>query len=98
VSICICFSQALAEHPRRKLYQAPVSKYFLVSAIVSGFGVGRWVGSQGSGVSGWPFLQCLVHFFPWVSFRKEQRIKHFKGEEKVKNATFEIASGKASNV
>ena len=37
-SICICIGQELAEPLRRKLYQAPVSKHFLASAIVSGFG------------------------------------------------------------
>ena len=39
VSICLCICQALAEPLRRQLYQAPVSKHFLASAIVSGFGV-----------------------------------------------------------
>jgi hypothetical protein len=38
VYICVCISQALAETLRGKLYQAPVSKHFLASAIVSGFG------------------------------------------------------------
>jgi hypothetical protein len=38
VSIHFYISQALAEPLRRQLYQAPVSKYFLSSAIVSGFG------------------------------------------------------------
>jgi hypothetical protein len=38
VSICIWIGQALAESLRRQLYQAPVSKHFLASAIVSGFG------------------------------------------------------------
>jgi hypothetical protein len=40
-----------------------VSKHFLASAIVSGFGVCRWDGSQGGVVSRWPFLQSLFHFF-----------------------------------
>jgi hypothetical protein len=39
-SICLCNCQALAEPLRRQLYQAPVSKHFLASAIVSGFVVG----------------------------------------------------------
>jgi hypothetical protein len=39
--ICICIGQALAEPLRRKLYQASVSKHFLASVIVSGFGVCR---------------------------------------------------------
>ena len=51
-SIHICIGQALAEPFWRQLYQAPVSKYFLVSAIVSGFGVYLWVGSPGGTVYG----------------------------------------------
>jgi hypothetical protein len=38
VSICLCICQALAKPLRRQLYQAPVSKHFLASSIVSGFG------------------------------------------------------------
>ena len=45
VSILFCIFQALAEPLRRQLYQAPVSKHFLASAILSGFGVCRWNGS-----------------------------------------------------
>ena len=41
--------------------QAPVSKHFLPSAIVLGFGVCRWDGFPGFPVSGWPFLQSLLH-------------------------------------
>jgi hypothetical protein len=52
VSICIWFGQALAEPLRRQLYQALVSKRFLASAIVSGFGVCRWDGFPGEAVSG----------------------------------------------
>jgi hypothetical protein len=37
IHLCIC--QALAEPPRRQLYQAPVSKYFLASTTVSRFGI-----------------------------------------------------------
>ena len=62
VSICICISQVLAEPLRGQLYQAPVSKHFLASAIVSGFDVCRCDGSQSGAVSGWPFLQSLLHF------------------------------------
>jgi hypothetical protein len=40
-----------------------VSKHFLASAIMWGFGVCRWDGSLGGTVSGWPFLQFLFHFF-----------------------------------
>jgi hypothetical protein len=61
--ICICLGQVLAEPLREQPYQAPVSKCFLSSAIVSGFGVCRWGGSLGGAVSGWPFLQSLLHFF-----------------------------------
>jgi hypothetical protein len=69
IRLCIC--QALAEPPKRQLYQAPVSKYFLASAIVSVFGVCIWDGSPGRAVSGWPFLRSLLHtlspyFLPWV--------------------------------
>ena len=41
--ICICIGQVLAKPPRRQLYQAAVSKCFLASAIVSGFGGWVWV-------------------------------------------------------
>jgi hypothetical protein len=47
VSIHICIGQALAQPLRGQLYQAPVSKHFLASATVSGFGVCRWDGSLG---------------------------------------------------
>jgi hypothetical protein len=36
-SICLYICQALAEPLRRQLYQAPFSKHFLASTIVSGF-------------------------------------------------------------
>jgi hypothetical protein len=71
-NIYICIGQALAETPRRQLYQTPVSKQFLESAIVSRFGVCIWDGSPGGVVSGWPFLQSLLHSFPYISFRQEQ--------------------------
>jgi hypothetical protein len=51
-SICICIAQDLAEPLRRQLYQAPVSKHFLESTIVSGFGVCMWDGSPGGAISG----------------------------------------------
>ena len=47
---------------RGQSYQAPVSKHFLASATVSGFGVYGWDGSLGGKVSGWPFLQSVLHF------------------------------------
>jgi hypothetical protein len=43
VSIHFCFCQALAEPRVRQLYQGPVSRLLLASAIVSGFGGGLWV-------------------------------------------------------
>ena len=46
VSICICIGQVMAEPLRRQLYQAPVSKSILASAIVSGFGGCSWDGSR----------------------------------------------------
>jgi hypothetical protein len=53
----ISIGQALAEPHRKQLYQAPVSKLFLVSAKVSGFGVCMWWdGSSGMAIYGWPFL------------------------------------------
>jgi len=39
VSIRLCICHILAEPLRRQLYQAPVSRHLLASAIVSGFGV-----------------------------------------------------------
>ena len=59
IGICIC--KDVAEHLRRYLYQSTVSKHFLTSTIVSGFGVCMWDGSPGRAVSGWPFLQSLLH-------------------------------------
>ena len=60
-SIRLCICQALAEPFRRQLYQAPVSKHFLASTIVSRFGDCIWNGSSGGAASGWPFLQSLLH-------------------------------------
>jgi hypothetical protein len=69
VSICLCISQVLAEPLREHPYQAPVSKCFLASTIVSGFGTCRWDGSLGGPVSVWYFLQSLLHFlFVWLFF------------------------------
>jgi hypothetical protein len=47
--------------------------YFLASTIVSGFGDYIWDGSSGRTVSGWSFLQSLVHTLTlylllWVLF------------------------------
>jgi hypothetical protein len=52
VSICLYICQALAEPLRRQPYQGPVSKHFLVSPIVSGFGKYIWDGSPCGAVSG----------------------------------------------
>jgi hypothetical protein len=51
----------MAEALRRQLYQVPVSKHFLASAIVSGLDVCIWNGSSGGEGSGLPFLQSLLH-------------------------------------
>jgi hypothetical protein len=61
LSLYICIGQDLAEPLRRQLYQAPVSKNLLVSAIVSGFGVCIWDASPDGEVSGCPFLQSLLY-------------------------------------
>jgi hypothetical protein len=60
VSIHFCICQALAEPLRKQLYQGPVSKLLLASAIVSGFGDCIRDGSPGGAVSGWSFLQSLL--------------------------------------
>jgi hypothetical protein len=60
VSIHFCICQSLAEPFRRQLYQGPVSKLLLASAIVSGFGGCLWDGSPDGAVSGWSFLQYLL--------------------------------------
>ena len=53
--------QALSEHLRRQLYQAPVNKHLLTSTVVSGFGVYIWDGSPGGAVSEWLFLPFLLY-------------------------------------
>jgi hypothetical protein len=60
VSIHFCICQELAEFLRRQLYQGPVSKILLASAIESGFAGCLWDGSPGEAVSGWSFLQSLL--------------------------------------
>ena len=42
MSICFCIEQDLAEPLRRQLYQTPVSKHFLASAIPSAFHISMW--------------------------------------------------------
>ena len=53
-SIHLCICQALVKSLRRQLYQAPVSKHFVASTIVSGFGDCIWNRSPGEVV--WAFL------------------------------------------
>jgi hypothetical protein len=63
---CIC--QALAEPLRKQLYQAPVSKLFLTSVIVSGFGGCLWEGFP-SGGTVWmviPSVSSPTSIFPYV--------------------------------
>jgi hypothetical protein len=61
VSIQSYIGQVLVDPLMGHLYQAPVSKHLLASAIVPGFGVSRCDGSPGGAGSGWPFLQSLLH-------------------------------------
>ena len=61
VGIHLCMFQALAEPLRRQLYQAPVNKHLLASTIVSWFGNCIWDGSPGGTITGWPFIQSLLH-------------------------------------
>jgi hypothetical protein len=74
VSIHICISQDLAEPLRRQLYQAPVSKHFVASTIVSGFGFFLWDGSPDGADSWWPFLWSLLYSLSLycISFRQQQ--------------------------
>jgi hypothetical protein len=67
VSIHFCTCQALAELLRRPIYQVPVRKILLASAIVSGFGGCLWDGSPGEAVSGWSFLSVSVSNFVSVT-------------------------------
>ena len=62
VSICFCVGQVLLEPLRKQPYQAPVSKPFLASAIVSGFDVWRWGRSLPGVVSGWLSLHLCSIF------------------------------------
>jgi hypothetical protein len=70
INICIC--QALAEPLRKELYQAPVSKHFLVSAIVTRFGVCIWMDPLvGQSLDDLSFSLCST-LCPCISFRQEQ--------------------------
>jgi hypothetical protein len=68
VSLCICICQALVETLRRQLYQAPVSKHFLTSTIVTACGMDPQVGQSLDGLS---FSLCSA-LCPCISFRQEQ--------------------------
>jgi hypothetical protein len=59
-STCLYICQVLAKPIRRQPYQAPVSKHFLASTIVSGFGACIWDGSPGGeSLDGLFFSLCL---------------------------------------
>jgi hypothetical protein len=60
VRIHFCICQALAEPLRRELYETPVNKILLASAIVCGFGGCLLDGSLSDAVSGWSFLESLL--------------------------------------
>jgi hypothetical protein len=69
VSIHICIDQDLAEPLRKMIYQASVSKYFLASTIVSGFGLCMWDGSPGGqSLDGLSFSLCST-LCPCISFK-----------------------------
>jgi hypothetical protein len=73
VGCILCICQALTEPLRRQLYQAPVSKHFLSSTIVSGLGNCIWDGSSGGAASGWhtkiPVSRGRLKALPrWESF------------------------------
>jgi hypothetical protein len=61
VRIHFCICRALVEPRRRQLYQAPFTKLFLTSTIVSGFSGCLWDESPSGAISGWSFLQSLLH-------------------------------------
>jgi hypothetical protein len=58
---------------RGQLYQDPVSKHFLASAVVPEL----WDGSLGGAPSRWPFHQTLFYFFA-LSFRLDRYISRLK--------------------
>ena len=63
MSICIYIEQVLVETLSKQPYQAPVSKYFLTTTIVSGFGVCIWGESLGVCVWGGVSLDALSFIF-----------------------------------
>jgi hypothetical protein len=60
-SIHLCICQALADPLRRQLYQAPVSKHFLATTIVSGFGTVYGMNPQvGQSLNVLSFSLCFI--------------------------------------
>ena len=57
----VCIYQALREPLRRQLYQAPISKHLLETKIMTVFFNCIWHGSPCGAVSGWSFLQSVLH-------------------------------------
>ena len=81
VRIHFCICQALAEPLMQQLYQVPVSKLFLASAIVSEFGNCIWDGSLGGTVSGRSFFSpcstlCLCNSFHGYSVPPSKKNQH----------------------
>jgi hypothetical protein len=60
-SIHVYICQGLAESLRRQPYEDPLSKHFPALTIMASFGDCLWDWSPGEAVSGWPFLQSLLH-------------------------------------
>jgi len=61
--ICLYFGYVLVEMLKEQPYHAQVSKCFLASTVVLGFGICRWNGFLDRVVSVCTFLQFLFHFF-----------------------------------
>ena len=81
LSVCVrckCLGEALAEPPREQPYQAPVSKCFLASAIVLGFGICRWDGSLvGKSLDGLSFSLCSIFVSVFYLDRNIFWVKNF---------------------
>ena len=72
VSISICLSQVLAEPLTGQLFQGPICKTILASAIVLGFGVWmKWMAQWGNIWMAFPLVSTPL-FCPCISFRQEQ--------------------------
>jgi hypothetical protein len=65
-SIHPCIFKALAGPLRRQPYQAPFSRHFLASTIVSGFDKCIWDKSPSGTVSGWPFLHFCSTLYLFI--------------------------------